>query len=119
MLDIEDTKQTEQSFQSIDESLTLVTPFNGYRIPWYSFRMGLGKLLFERITQLDCRVWVNDVLLSMVVQYHPQIKKHISAVCTETSWVHVLGFHPSQSYKGVYIDGNERADIVDYHQLYL
>ena len=31
----------------------------------------------------------------------------------------MLGFQPSQTHKGVYIDGHERADVVDYRKLYL
>ena len=30
----------------------------------------------------------------------------------------MLGFQPSQTHKGVYIDGHERADVVDYRKLY-
>ena len=64
------------------------------------------------------RVWVNETLLPIVVQYHPQVRQQIS-VSTAARWLHTLGFHPSQSHKGVYIDGHERVDVVQYRKLYL
>ena len=70
------------------------------------------------MTAARLRVWVNNVLLPMVIQYHPQIKNTISTR-TVTRWLHSLGFHPSQSHKGVYLDGHERADVVAYRTLYL
>ena len=77
-----------------------------------SFVKGSPNLTASRF-----RVWVNDVL-PIVVQHHPQIKQQIS-VRTATRWLHALGFHPSQSHKGVYLDGHERADVVEYRKLYL
>ena len=54
------------------------------------------------------RIWVNDVLLPIVAQHHPQVRQHIS-VRTAACWLHALGFHSSQSHKWIYIDGHERA----------
>ena len=70
------------------------------------------------LTAARFRIWVNDVLLPMVVQYHPQVRQQIS-VSTAARWLHALGFHPSQSHKGVYFDGHERVDVVEYRKLYL
>lgn len=78
-----------------------------------SFSKGSPNLTGARF-----RVWVNDVLLPIVVQHHPQTKQHIS-IHTATRSLHALGFHPSQSHKGVYIDGHERDDVVAYRKLYL
>lgn len=64
------------------------------------------------------RVWVNEDLLPIVIQYHPQVRQQIS-VSTAARWLHTLGFHPSQSHKGVYFDGHERVDVVQYRKLYL
>ena len=50
------------------------------------------------------RIWANDILLTLVVQYHSQVKQQIS-VSTATWWFHILGFQPLQSHKDVYIDG--------------
>ena len=69
------------------------------------------------MTAARLRVWVNNVLLPMVIQYHPQIKNTISTRIA-TRWLHSLGFHPSLSHKGVYLNGHERADVA-YHILYL
>ena len=41
------------------------------------------------------------------------------SVRTATRWLHALGFHPSQSHKGMYFDGHKREDIVEYRKLYL
>jgi hypothetical protein len=57
--------------------------------------MGSGKLLCERITQFDrfsFQGLVNDILLPIVVQHHPQIKQQIS-VRTAACWLHALGFN--------------------------
>ena len=70
------------------------------------------------MTAARFRVWVNDVLLPMVVQHHPQVMQQIS-LRTATRWLHALGFNPSQSHKGVYLDGHERSDVVAYRTLYL
>ena len=37
---------------------------------------------------------------------------------TAIKWLHHLGFRP-QSHKSIYIDGHERADVVEYRKLYL
>lgn len=38
---------------------------------------------------------------------------------TAIKWLHELGFRPQLHKKGIYIDGHERADVVDYRQLFL
>ena len=63
------------------------------------------------------RIWINDVLL-LAVQYHPQVTQQIF-LSTAAHCLHALGFHPSQSHKGIYINGHEWADIVEYRKLYI
>ena len=62
--------------------------------------------------------WVNGTLLPMVRTHHPNIPSSVSnhTVCL---WLHKLGFKPSSTRKGVYIDGHERDDVVKYRKLYL
>ena len=62
--------------------------------------------------------WVNNHLLPVVVPYHPQVPEQISTR-TATRWLHILGFQPSSTHKGVYLDGHEREDVVQYRKLYL
>ena len=62
--------------------------------------------------------WVNAELLPHVRQHHPSVRQEISAV-TATRWLHKLGFNPISTKKGVYIDGHERHDVVEYRKLFL
>jgi len=61
--------------------------------------------------------WVNITLLLRVVNHHLKASTMISAT-TATRWLHKLGFSPSSTKKGVYIDGHERQDV-DYRKLFL
>ena len=71
------------------------------------------------LTAAHFKTWINGILLPIVTaEHHPQIQQQVS-VRTATRWLHGLGFHPSQSHKGVYFDGHERADVVEYRKLYL
>ena len=65
--------------------------------------------------------WVNAELLPHVRQHHPSVRQEISAV-TATRWLHKLhnlGFYPTSTKKGFYIDGHERQDVVEYRKLFL
>ena len=62
--------------------------------------------------------WVNGTLLPMVRTHHPNIPSSVSNR-TACRWLHKLGFKPSSTRKGVYIDGHERDDVVKYRKLYL
>ena len=52
---------------------------------------------------------------------HPSIPDTISIRTGKTArrWLHKLGFDPCSTRKGVYIDGHERSDVVEYRKLYL
>ena len=62
--------------------------------------------------------WVNGTLLPMVREHHPNIPPNVS-MRTACRWLHKLGFKPSSTRKGVYIDGHERDDVIEYRKLYL
>lgn len=62
--------------------------------------------------------WLNTELLPLVRTHHPKAPKKVSNT-TATSWLHKLGFSSSSTKKGVYIDGHERQDVVDYQKLFL
>ena len=62
--------------------------------------------------------WLESDLLLLVRQHHPDAPSKVS-VSTATHWLHKLGFNPSSTKKGLYIDGHERKDVVDYRKLYL
>ena len=38
---------------------------------------------------------------------------------TAVKWLNDIGFHPQTHKKGIYIDGHERDDVVDYRKLFL
>ena len=38
---------------------------------------------------------------------------------TARKWLHKLGFSPTHYKKGVYVDGHERPDVIEYRKLYL
>ena len=38
---------------------------------------------------------------------------------TAVKWLHDLGFRPQMHKKGIYIDGHERSDVVEYRNLFL
>jgi len=62
--------------------------------------------------------WVNNTLLPKVIEYHPSAPSKIS-VRTAIRCLHGLGFETLSSKKGIYIDGHERQDVIDYRKLYL
>ena len=62
--------------------------------------------------------WLEGDLFPLVRQHHPDPPAKVSAP-KATCWLHKLGFNPSSTKKGLYIDGHERQDVVDYSKLYL
>ena len=70
------------------------------------------------MTVIDFCKWVNETLLPMVKEHHGNIPSNVSAR-TACRWLHKLGFRPSSTTKGVYIDWHERNDVVKYRDLYL
>ena len=61
--------------------------------------------------------WVN---LDLLPNSHlpPGFPQSIT-VRTARKWLHKLGFSPKSSKKGLYFDGHERGDVVEYRKLYL
>ena len=70
------------------------------------------------MTASDFRSWVISVFLPQVKLHHPQVPSSISER-TAARWLHQLGFEAASTKKGVYIDGHERSDVVEYRKLYL
>ena len=62
--------------------------------------------------------WVNCNLLPKVLENHASAFSKIS-VRTARRWLHKLGFEQVSSKKGIYIDGHERTNVVEYRKLYL
>jgi len=62
--------------------------------------------------------WVNSTLLPKVLEKYPNAPKKITER-TARRWLRSLGFEPTLTKKGVYIDGHERADVVEYRKLYI
>ena len=84
--------KTKESFPSITEESTLATSFfndEEYRdmaLQWVqpnSYSKGTPNMTAKRL-----RGWVNYPLLTVVVQYHPQVPEQIST-CTPIHWLHV------------------------------
>lgn len=61
--------------------------------------------------------WVNEELLpnATIIPGCPHQIKNRTAV----KWLHDLGFRPQSHKKGIYIDGHERNDVIEYRSLYL
>ena len=70
------------------------------------------------MTAADFCAWFNSDLLPKVLNNHPSAPSNIS-IRTARRWLHKLGFEQVSSKKGIYIDGHERADVVEYRKLYL
>jgi len=62
--------------------------------------------------------WLNTEFLPDVRKHHPNAPFEINER-TAIRWLHMLGFEPISSKKGVYIDGHKRSDVVEYQKLYL
>lgn len=62
--------------------------------------------------------WVNSSLLPEAQKYHPKLPAKINDR-TAVRWLHLLGFEPTSTKKGVYIDGHKRSDVVEYRKVYL
>ena len=62
--------------------------------------------------------WVNSTLLPVAKRYHPNLPAKINDR-TAVRWLYLLGFEPISSKKGVYIDGHERSDVIEYREVYL
>ena len=102
--------KTKESFPSITEESTLATSFfndEEYRdmaLQWVqpnSYSKGTPNMTAKRL-----RGWVNYPLLTVVVQYHPQVPEQIST-CTPIHWLHVS----HHKHTG--------EEVVQYHKLYL
>ena len=61
--------------------------------------------------------WVNNTLLPNTT-LEPGFPRKISWE-TARKWLHEQGFHVTEKKKGTFIDGHERADVVEYHQKFL
>ena len=61
--------------------------------------------------------WVNCDLLPCLT-LDPSLPRKIG-VETARLWLHQLGFQPLQHTKGLYIDGHERPDVVQYRKSFL
>ena len=72
------------------------------------------------MTAADFCMWINSSLLPKVTEHHPSAPTKIS-VRTASHWLHSLGFEKVaiSSKKGVYIDGHEHPDAVDYRSFTL
>ena len=61
--------------------------------------------------------WVNEVLLVNNV-LEPGYPRKVS-VATALLWLLSVGFQVIKKKKGTYVDGHERADVIDYQQKFL
>ena len=69
------------------------------------------------MTAISFCCWVNQEMLPNVA-LDPGYPRRISVV-TARKWLHKLEFHVLDHKKGVYIDGHERQDVVDYRKKFL
>ena len=71
----------------------------------------------ERVFSLHFTLYI-PVLIPQVRLHYPQVPADVSTR-TMARWLHQLGFAPSSTKEGVYIDGHKRSDEVDYRKVYL
>ena len=69
------------------------------------------------MTAPDFLMWVNSSLLTNADL--PQGYPRQISLATAKRWLHRLGFSPMSHKKGVYFDGHERTDVVDYRRVFL
>ena len=69
------------------------------------------------MTAAKFRSWVNTELIPQ--SELPQGCPRQIAERTATKWLHQLGYHPQAHKKGIYIDGHEREDVIEYRKLFL
>ena len=76
-----------------------------------TYLRGLGD--FDRTPELFIKVLNTDLLKT--------IPNAPTKVCIETAriWMHYLGFHPSKLTKGYYTDDHNRADVIEYRDVFL
>lgn len=72
----------------------------------------------KNMTASDFCSWLNSTLLPEVRRYHPHLPETIT-VRTAVRWLRLLGFEPMSSKKGLFFDGHERSDVVEYRKQYL
>ena len=58
------------------------------------------------MVESDFYEWINNDLLPIVREHHPNTPDNISVLIAQR-WLHKLGFDPCSTRKGVYIDGHE------------
>lgn len=69
------------------------------------------------LTAATFAAWVNEDLLPNS-HLPPGFPRWITPR-TARKWLHDLGFHPQSYKKGMYFDGHEREDVVEYRKIYL
>lgn len=69
------------------------------------------------LTAVSFCCWVNESLLPNSI-LDPGYPRRVS-VQTARKWLHELGFKVLDKNKGVYIDGHERPDVVQYRNRFL
>ena len=69
------------------------------------------------MTASDFAGWVNSILLPKARETHANLPNITNR--TAVRWLQILGFDVVSSKKGVYIDGHERSDVVEYRKIYL
>ena len=79
--------------------------------------LGFMTMHIKRISQTSFSVWVNTELLPNSI-LPPGFPRSITPRTTRR-WLHDLGFSPTPYKKGLYFDGHEREDVVEYWHLYL
>ena len=69
----------------------------------------------KNMTANDFHSWVNSTLLPEVRRYHPHLPETVT-VRAAVRWLRSLGFEPMSSKKGLYFDGRERSDVIEYRK---
>ena len=80
---------------------------------WVQLKSITGK---KNMSVSDFAGWVNNTLLPKAREIYPHLPNITN--CTAVRWLNILGFHiMSSKYIGMYINGHERSDPVEYRKI--
>src|SRR5436853_2587601 len=84
------------------------------------------RLIDDEDVAEKCHVWIRDqnykvtpikfkefIEQNLLVQLGMNKKKTIN-ISTAVCWLHILGYTKQRQKQGIYYDGHERADVVQY-----
>jgi hypothetical protein len=69
-----------------------------------------------KITSKEYQTFINQILF---IQINLQTSKKSISIKTSRIWLKKLGLKPQSRKKGIYFDGHEREDVIEYQKVFL